>query len=339
MEKKKNIIFITGIDSYGVRKEKERWKYAFRERQWGENIEEVRIEEVKDWSRIEQDMQSMGLFATKRLWCFSGWFEKKKKEEWETTKKKKGEGIEEQIISLCELAGEDHFMIFSNLLFDAKKWALITWLREHADVRNFEQIWTLETWEKRFSELDTKIIKKVLDAYREAESGKEETNASISDAIGWTLEKLSLLQEARTLTEKDIDESLDRAFSGKMFDLSDALLAKNVEKSRLLLSRILENMTPYELLPTLIGLLRWALYVKYLANLGKKEREIGNIIQIHPYVLQKTLSAKISYAEIAKLYENLVNANIAYKSGRWMKDGELWRIFAIERAIMGLKKI
>lgn len=117
-------------------------------------------------------------------------------------------------------------------------------------------MWTLETWEKRFGELDTKIVKKVLDAYREAENGKEETSSSVSDGIGGTLEKLSLLQETQDITEKDIDESLDRAFSGKMFDLSDALLAKNVEKSRLLLSRILENMTPYELLPTLIGLLR-----------------------------------------------------------------------------------
>ena len=54
-----------------------------------ENIEEVRIEEVKDWSRIEQDMQSMGLFATRRLWCFSGGFGKAKKEEGEITKKKK----------------------------------------------------------------------------------------------------------------------------------------------------------------------------------------------------------------------------------------------------------
>ena len=101
-----------------------------------------------------------------------------------------------------------------------------------------------------------------------------------------------------------------------MFDLSDALLGKNVEKSRTILSHILENMTPYELLPTLIGLLRNALYVKYLAHLGKKEREIGSIIQIHPYVLQKTLSSKISYEEISKLYENLIYANIAYKSGR-----------------------
>lgn len=81
MEKKKNIISITGVDTYGVRKEKEQWKKIFREKYGSENIEEVRIEEVKDWSRIEQDMQSMGLFATRRLWCFSGGFAKSKKEE------------------------------------------------------------------------------------------------------------------------------------------------------------------------------------------------------------------------------------------------------------------
>jgi hypothetical protein len=59
MEKRKNIILISGIDSYGVRQEKNRWKKVFRDKYGTENMEDVRIEEVKDWSRIEQDIQSM----------------------------------------------------------------------------------------------------------------------------------------------------------------------------------------------------------------------------------------------------------------------------------------
>lgn len=338
MEKRKNIILISGIDTYGVHQEKNRWKKVFRDKYGTENMEEVRIEEVKDWSRIEQDIQSMGLFAEKRLWCFSGGYAKVKKEEWETTstRKKKWDGIEEKIIALCESAGEDHFFIFTQLLFDEKKWTLIPWLEKNGDVRKYDTVWSADTWGKRFWDLDEKIIQKVLTAYKEAENTKEETSNSISDAIGSSLEKLTLLDKA-SLTQEDIEESLDRSYSGKLFDLSDSILARNIEKSRTLLYRILESMTPYELLPVLIWLLRWALYAKYLQKKWKTEKEIWSIIPVHPYVLSKTLRAPIRYEEISKIYDELVATNIAYKSGRAMRDGELWRIFGIERALFWLK--
>lgn len=108
-----------------------------------------------------------------------------------------------------------------------------------------------------------------------------------------------------------------------MFDLSDAILARNTTASRFILSRLLETTTPYEIIPTLIGILRGSLYAKYLQSIGKKEKEIGSIIPIHPYVLSKTLASKISYKEISEIYTKLVDANIAYKSGRGLKDGEL----------------
>ncbi len=237
MEKKKNIISITGVDTYGVRKEKEQWKKIFREKYGSENIEEVRIEEVKDWSRIEQDMQSMGLFATRRLWCFSGGFAKSKKEEWETTKKKKWDWIEEKIIHLCESIGDDHFMIFSGLFFDPEKWTLIPWLEKHADTRKSNTLWNVEVWEKRFRDLDSKVIQKVLNAYKEAETWKEESSRIIADSIGWTLEKLSLLW-SKKLNDEDIEMSLNREYGGKMFDLSDAILTGNGARIKSLLERM-----------------------------------------------------------------------------------------------------
>ena len=339
MERRKNIIFISGIDTYWVRREKSRWKETFRTRLWWENIEEVRIEEVKDWKRIEQDMQSIGLFSSKRLWCFSGWFIKKKRDEEEGTKKKKWEGIEEKILTLLQHLGDDHFVIFSNLLFESDKWILIPWLMIHADVREFWGLWENENWEKRFPELEEKIIKKVLRTYREGESEKEEISSTLADAIGGSLEKLSLIWYSRRISENDIEKSLDLTHAGKIFDLSDAILMKNIPKIRTLFSNILETTTPYELLPVLIGSLRGTLYVKYLQSHGKNERDIGNLIKIHPYPLGKSIRARISYREIAEFSRKLIDANIAYKSGWWMKNPELWRIFAIELAIIGLQKI
>ncbi len=344
VEPKKNIIYITGIDTYWVRGEKERWKQLFRERQGSENIEEIRIEEVTDWSMIEQNMQSMGLFAEKRLWCIS-WGKKKRKEEntdeekdsVKLAKKKESE-IESRILTFAENIGEEQILIFSSLNYDSEKWVLIPWLEKHAQVKKFTTLWSTESWGKRFPNLDISTIEKVLWAYKEAETTKEETSSTVSDAIWWSLEKLSLLRESWPVWDIDIWESLDRAYSGKIFDLSDALLAKDFGKSLKLLKRILESMTPYELLPVLIWGLRSAVYVKYFLVQKVSEKEIQKMLKVHPYVFSKIVQSRISYWEIRELYSKLIDANIAYKSGGWMRDTELWRIFAIELAILGLQK-
>ena len=59
MEKKKNIIFLSGIDSYGVSLELIRWKKRFRESQDGLNIDIFRIEEVKNWNEVENEILSV----------------------------------------------------------------------------------------------------------------------------------------------------------------------------------------------------------------------------------------------------------------------------------------
>ncbi len=344
VEQQKNIIYITGIDTYWVRGEKERWKQLFRERQGSENIEEIRIEEVTDWSRIEQNMQSMGLFAEKRLWCIS-WGKKKRKEEdveeeKESVKlaKKKESEIESRILALVENIGDEQVVIFSWLNYDSAKWVLIPWLEKHAQIKKFNTLWSGESWEKRFPNLDTSVVEKVLQAYKDAESTKEETSITVSDAIWWSLEKLSLLRESWTIRDEAIWESLDRAYSGKIFDLSDAILARDFRKSMKLLKRILESTTPYELLPVLIGGLRSAVYMKYLQTRGIWEKEVQKLLKVHPYVFSKVMQSRISYREINQFYSKLIDANIAYKSGGWMQDTELWRIFAIELAILGLQK-
>lgn len=339
MEKKKNIIYLAWRDTYGVRREKEQWKKLFREKYGGENIEEVRIEEVKDWSRIVQDTQSIGLFATRRLWCLSGGFiAKKDTGTSESRKVKKWDGIEERILELVQSLDSDHFVLFSDLTFDSEKWVLIPWLKEYADTRISNDIWSLDLWGKRFPLVGSKAIKKVIESYKTTENGRESPNLLISDSIGRTLEKITLLDDPENPTEWEIDASLDLSYSGKIFDLTDAILALDLRKTRTLFARVLETTSPYELLPVLIGGLRNALYIKYLLNSGKKEKEIATLIQIHPYVLSKVVGSRISYPSLYAFQKRLINASIAYKSGRWLRETELWRIFSIDLALIWLQK-
>ncbi len=56
MEKKKNIIYFRGQDVYGVQREMKRWTKAFRNRHDANNIDTYRIEEIKNWSELTQNI-------------------------------------------------------------------------------------------------------------------------------------------------------------------------------------------------------------------------------------------------------------------------------------------
>lgn len=172
--KKKNIIYITGRDTYGADLEKEMLMRAFRERHTGHNIDIVRIEEVKDWNTLKQDALSMGLFAEKRLFSFSGGYISKREsvEEEETSKESRksarAKDAEDAILSLCESIPDDHFFIFRAPSFRSRS-ALLPWLEAHADKRNFDILYRSEIWEKRFPTLSPEIVSSVLEAYRKME--------------------------------------------------------------------------------------------------------------------------------------------------------------------------
>lgn len=135
-------------------------------------------------------------------------------------------------------------------------------------------------------------------------------NPDIGHVIATTLESIMLAGDINT------DALIHTEGGGKMFDLIDLILAERTKESINLMRRILETTNPAEFLPSLIGLLRSHLYIKFLAKIGKDGNEIGNIIKVHPFVLKKSLVSKIRYERLAKLFQEIVTANKAYKSGK-----------------------
>ena len=69
---KKNIVLISGRDTYGVEQEVKKWITLFRERQSDINIDRISLETLRDGGQIRQNMLSGGLFAEKRLFVISG---------------------------------------------------------------------------------------------------------------------------------------------------------------------------------------------------------------------------------------------------------------------------
>jgi DNA polymerase III delta subunit len=160
----------------------------------------------------------------------------------------------------------------------------------------------------------------------------------MSSLIGESLEKLFLLSETTRITQAMIDESIHMEWGGKIFDLIDAILAQNVKKSLSIFHALSSETTMYSFLPGFITLLRWSVYIRYLKEYGESEGGAWKIMKLYPFVTKKAYNSRISWKSLSDFYDKIVFINIAYRSGKWLHDPELWRIFWIERAIMSLKK-
>ena len=122
---------------------------------------------------------------------------------------------------------------------------------------------------------------------------------------------------------------------GTMFALSDAIVAMNMPVALDILHRLKETSKVDAWIPGFIGTLRNHLYIKYLQHLGTSESNTSKLLQKDVYKWYKT---PISYAQLKKLYTKLVKMSVADKRGKWLQDSELWRILAIELALLDLQK-
>jgi DNA polymerase III delta subunit len=338
MEKKKNIIYITGKDNHKADEETGRFMRAFRERQDANSIDIYAIEEVKNWWAVSQDMQTIGLFVEKRLFVFTGSLKKESSRSAEVSKAEKKSSIaESELLKICENISDDTFLIFSGVTMNEKS-PLKTWLESNADVRKYDAIWDTSSWESRFPSLESWVIHEVLRKYRQSLERDDARESQISYSIGQSFEKLSLLRETRALTPSDIEGSLFLDASPKMYDLSDAILRSDSSQALKIFHTILESMNVHAFLASFIWLIRPSIYVKCLKHLWKSQKDIATVITLHPYVIQKAYESRIPYRQLSIFYGKILSLNIAYRSGKWLKDPELWRIFDIELAIMGLKK-
>jgi DNA polymerase III delta subunit len=310
----KNIIYFNGNDSYGIAESIKRWTQAFQSKYGNANIERIDLENTSLYPQIRDNLIMVWLFSEKRLFICSGGVWKKSKE-W---------GFLEILKNITPNLPDDHFILFYNI--HPKEISLIEWLKKEADTRSHDDVWNSEIWNKRFSELDEQSIKQVIQLYSLSERTKEESekNPDISHQIGNTLEILELMNPWER-TDEYIREIVHTNGGGKIFDLVDAINSRASARAIQIFRKIIETTKTREFLPSLIGLMRNSLYIKYLHQLWLNEAKITQTIKVHPFVLKKTLQSSISFEKISEFYKNLVLINKAYKSGKWLQDSELWK--------------
>lgn len=78
MEKKRNIIWLTGRDSYGRGLYEQKIRTLFEEKHGKENSTSYALSDIRDYRELVDRMNTIGLFSTHRLFIFRGKFTVKK---------------------------------------------------------------------------------------------------------------------------------------------------------------------------------------------------------------------------------------------------------------------
>lgn len=325
---KKNIIHITGNDSYGVELEIKRWLGVFQSKFGNINIDRYDLSDATNLWWMGDMILMSGLFAGKRLFIFRGGRDRKSKALW----------IENILQEKLWNIPDEHFLLFHNIS-EKEEW-LISWLEKNADIRKINTLWDKKNWMTR-TNIDENTLQIILHTYQEAEPRREkwDSNTLLGHNIANTIHMISLLQDSWKIIDRSEIIWLCHEYSwDTIFSLIDAIMAVNIHLSIEILHRIISTSDVDNVLRSLISLLRNNLYIKYLKHHWSSESDIVNILKIHPYKIKLCYSSKITYLSLKVIYEKFLSSSIAYKRGKWLKDSELWRILSIELALLGLQK-
>jgi DNA polymerase III delta subunit len=324
----KNIIHITGNDSYWVELEVKRWLGAFVWKYGDINIDRYDLSDASSLKGIWDIILMSGLFASRRLFIFR----------WGRDRKSKALGLEAMLTEKLSDIPDDHFLLFHNI-WEKEEW-LITWLSGNADTRKIDTLWDTKAWSLRY-DIGTTTLGLILSTYRDAEAcrDKMDINKLLGHNIAHTIELVTIQEsEGKKIDASEITNLCYGYGWDTTFAFADAIMAMNIPLSLEICHRISSSSKVDEWIGSLIGTLRNTLYIKYLKHHGSSEFEIANIVKIHPYVLKKWYSSRISYHTLREIYEKFITMSIAYKRGKWLKDSELWRVLAIELVLLGLQK-
>lgn len=335
---KKNIIYIHGDNSFLVEREKSGFVKIFKQKYTTDSIEYFSLDNTEKYGEYLNSITSVSMFYEKRMFVFSGWKNEK------ISKKD-----EKNIIDFVDLLEknidkiwENDFLLFYNLWKTEEK--LKKFLLKIADCREKKFSYLSSEWEK-YTNLSTSVIKKVLTIYEQNEKLRDRwtENKLLSSNIFQTMNNLAILERENIKINDEIIEDFCYNFEwANNFLFIDAILNEDLEKSHKILKRITTTLN-YKNIDIFIGWIIWILrknlYILRLKQIWLNTSEITKTLEwTSDFIIKKAYNSKISASKLAKIYQKIINSNIAYKSGKWMKDTILWRIFEINKVLLELKK-
>ncbi|MDD2372908.1 MAG: DNA polymerase III subunit delta [Syntrophomonadaceae bacterium] len=131
------------------------------------------------------------------------------------------------------------------------------------------------------------------------------------------IEKLSLVSEGKTISEKDIEEQVSSRDEIKVFKLTDALLDRNLKASFRAFYQLLEQGEhPVFILFMIVRQFSSLGKVKYYQENRTDMKEISRLTGMRDFAVKKLLSQtrNFSWDEIQYLFKQFLEADIRFKS-------------------------
>lgn len=130
------------------------------------------------------------------------------------------------------------------------------------------------------------------------------------------IEKLTAYKTDK-ITATDIQNLVHAKVDMNIFDLIDALGAKNHPKAMELLYKELKTgRDPYYILTMIIYLFRNLLTIKDLQKRSHSESEIIQKAKVHPFVVKKALKSPFQPEEATRVYSQLLALDTGFKAGQ-----------------------
>lgn len=119
------------------------------------------------------------------------------------------------------------------------------------------------------------------------------------DNIKNELDKLFMYKLAdKNITNADIDKITIKDMENDIFELTDAIIARDINKSLMLLEEFLnKNYDEIQIIMLLASQFRFLFQVKRLMNKNKRYDEIAKILEVNPYRVKFTIKKLYSYSE------------------------------------------
>lgn len=150
-------------------------------------------------------------------------------------------------------------------------------------------------------------------------------NEFIGDDIDIILSEIDKMviykEDDKNISKNDIENISSRAFKDNIFDFTDAIMKKDYKKIFLYYNDLLKlNEDVIKFISVISNQFMLIYQVKILSLKNKGQKEIANILNIHPYRVKLAYESDYFINEIEDIIKKLHELDLGIKSGKFVKE-------------------
>lgn len=314
------VFFFYGADSFRIRQKVNSIIEGYQAKhKSGLNFGKFDFGETEALDKLKNFLDSSSMFAEKKLAVVTGLF-------------LAGKDIQEDFLEYLKksdiLKTQDNFLVVAQELVLAEDKRS----KQKYVLKNSQELFKALTNKNAKTEefdflvgvkLEAWIKKEAEQAGAKIEPGAARKLAASIGADLWQMkneiDKLAAFVSGKIINEKMVDDMVKAKVASDIFKTIDALASRNRQAALSLLHRHLsQGESEIYLLSMLVYQFRNLVLVKSEIERGAQFQALAKTIKLHPYVLRKSFEQGkgFSFPALKKIYERLLELDIAIKSGR-----------------------